>query len=472
MNRLIRRARTCLALRPLCPKTRTPRSCSPRRRLKPRVRMGLAALTMALGAPAVHAADGPHLAAARSSGDTAPTAAAPERLVVHEWGTFTSVAGEDGVALEWQPLVGPSDLPDFVYDVNDVNAGTRDAGLRAPPTEGRRLGAKSALRGSVRMETPVVYFYADENIDVSLGVRFPGGGITEWYPAVEELGATHNGRVPGRVHWGTFRVMPHARAPLPHDGSTSHYYPARATDAAQVRVRTTRGFEYEKFLFYRGVGSFAQPLSAALAGDHVALGHGGRASAVPEGPRPPLQAIVFEKHGERMAFTEVQVPEAGTRVSRPLAAGREGTQAALERALHRMLAQSGLYDKEAAAMIATWRDHWFEDGLRVFYVLPTRATEALLPMAIKPAPTELVRTLVGRVDLITAADEARVRRALGPAMKATPDWRALDALRETHGRFLPVIVRRVAPLVGLEGEAFNRVWAHLHAAQRAAEDAR
>src|SRR3989442_14914175 len=36
------------------------------------------------------------------------------RLVVHEWGTFTSIAGKDGVALEWRPLNGPTDLPKFL----------------------------------------------------------------------------------------------------------------------------------------------------------------------------------------------------------------------------------------------------------------------------------------------------------------------------------------------------------------------
>jgi hypothetical protein len=35
-------------------------------------------------------------------------------LVVHEWGTFTSVAGRDGAAMEWAPLSGTPDLPCFV----------------------------------------------------------------------------------------------------------------------------------------------------------------------------------------------------------------------------------------------------------------------------------------------------------------------------------------------------------------------
>ena len=35
-------------------------------------------------------------------------------LTVHEWGTFTSVAGRNGKAIEWRPAGGPTDLPCFV----------------------------------------------------------------------------------------------------------------------------------------------------------------------------------------------------------------------------------------------------------------------------------------------------------------------------------------------------------------------
>ncbi len=38
-----------------------------------------------------------------------------EALIAHEWGTFTSVAGEDGSAIRWAPLsLGAPDLPCFV----------------------------------------------------------------------------------------------------------------------------------------------------------------------------------------------------------------------------------------------------------------------------------------------------------------------------------------------------------------------
>src|SRR5882757_9641072 len=83
------------------------------------------------------------------------------RLVVHEWGTFTSIAGKDGVALEWRPLNGSSDLPKFVHTSQE-----EAKGLRHPRFKGD-------LTATVRMETPVVYFYADKEMDVQFKVDFP-----------------------------------------------------------------------------------------------------------------------------------------------------------------------------------------------------------------------------------------------------------------------------------------------------------
>ena len=36
--------------------------------------------------------------------------------VAHEWGTFTSVQGQDGIQLEWNPFT-VSELPKFVYNI-------------------------------------------------------------------------------------------------------------------------------------------------------------------------------------------------------------------------------------------------------------------------------------------------------------------------------------------------------------------
>ena len=97
----------------------------------------------------------------------------PTGLVVHEWGTFTSVAGQDGFAEEWVPPQGPRDLPCFVG--------------RLPSN------IKGWMPATVRMETPVIYFYSPEDKTVDVRVRFRQGLITEWYPRAERDARQHPG---------------------------------------------------------------------------------------------------------------------------------------------------------------------------------------------------------------------------------------------------------------------------------------
>jgi hypothetical protein len=340
-----------------------------------------------------------------------------QRLVVHEWGTFTSVAGVDGVSLDWRPLGGPSDLPSFVYDVDDLLGGLR--------SQDARLG-KAGIIGNVRMETPVLYFYTDQPMDVSVAVSFTQGTITEWYPRLH----TANRNL-SRVDWGTVRLMPGTQPKLLTEPAPSHYYPARQTDAVPLRVCGDRGDEHEKFLFYRGVGSFPQPLQASLEGQTLKLRRRNKEEIG--------AVIVFENRKGQVSFSVHDLGAGALEAGRPR--GAQG-QAALEAALLKVLVDSGLYPKEAQAMVATWRDHWFEEGLRVFYLLPTAETEAMLPLEIEPRPQELVRTLVGRLDIITPeqlaqvkADVLQARGAQGPARQTL-----VQALRQRQGRWLPVIM--------------------------------
>src|SRR5690348_18331315 len=86
----------------------------------------------------------------------------PGGLTVHEWGTFTSIAGTDGSAMTWDSLACKDDLPRFVNDF----------GFR---------GFKWRLQGNVRMETPVLYLYSTRELEARVKVAFPHGVITEWY---------------------------------------------------------------------------------------------------------------------------------------------------------------------------------------------------------------------------------------------------------------------------------------------------
>ena len=81
--------------------------------------------------------------------------------MIHEWGTFLGMSGSDGSSLDGMYHEEHA-LPAFVH------SRSRDQ-LRLP-------GSK--LKG----ETPVIYFYTDRPQSVRIGVRFPKGVWTQWYP--------------------------------------------------------------------------------------------------------------------------------------------------------------------------------------------------------------------------------------------------------------------------------------------------
>jgi hypothetical protein len=296
----------------------------------------------------------------RASGRVAPS------FAVHEWGTFTTVAAADGRALLWRPLDAEQDLPSFVYSRRvDENS----------------LAAKARVMALARLETPVLYFHAEEPLTVSVKARFAAGLLTEWYPAA---------RAQDGLHWPRVDVRPGDERAYPTEPAASHYYQARLADAAPVVVPAETGLQREGFLFYRGVGCIHVPLN-------VRSEEGGlRVEKRPEGP---LEVIAFENLGGRIAWARASL--AAGRVS--FAPLPERDVADLKAELVAMFTAEGLFAPEAEAMVATWSDSWFEEGTRVFYVMPRPQVDAVLPLRIDPAPRGVVRVMVGRVELVTPA---------------------------------------------------------------------
>src|SRR5438445_2702555 len=93
------------------------------------------------------------------------TSSSSRGYVAHEWGTFTSVQGGDGVLLDWRPLE-TSRLPKFVYDWTHP-------GLGRIPSSALLFG-KGGMVTLQRMETPVIYFYSQKEQEVDVSVDFPG----------------------------------------------------------------------------------------------------------------------------------------------------------------------------------------------------------------------------------------------------------------------------------------------------------
>ena len=339
-------------------------------------------------------------------------------LTVHEWGTFTAIAGKDGRPVEWLPLGLPrfptsTDLPQFVEHINDVNF-------------------KLGLRGTIRMETPVLYFYSPGDVTVSARVSFSKGLITEWYPHADRV--QPGGVVPdtalsqlsadGSITWNHVAVSPNLAGEFPSDGQSNRYYAARETASSPLLVQTIAGNQQEKFLFYRGVSASPLPLSARLTSDGKLVVKILRGDELPN-------AILFERRGERVGYRLTGALNDETTVDPP---ALTGSLDSLYGELEEILVDQGLYRDEAHAMVETWKDSWFEEGSRLIYIVPRGFIDNVLPLTIDPAPGQIVRVFVGRLEIVTPTTAGAVKTAI-----AHNDEETL----KKYGRFLEPILQIV-----------------------------
>jgi hypothetical protein len=105
-------------------------------------------------------------------------------------------------------------------------------------------------------------------------------------------------------------------------------------------------------------------------------------------------------------------------------------------------------------MIATWRNSWFEEGSRLLYIVPGQAVNAILPLAIRPAPASTVRVFVGRLELVTPTTEAAVEQAF-----RAHDQPAIDKYRRFLAPILGAAIERAQadPLRTRELQSYLKV---------------
>jgi hypothetical protein len=254
--------------------------------------------------------------------------------------------------------------------------------------------------------------------------------ITEWYPQASRVepttalyDASLNGKPPdGSISWDAVTVGPILRADFPAENRANHYYAARQTASTPILVKTARGEQREKFLFYRGVANFPVPVTARLK-------NGGQVLIENRGEEEISGVILFERRGEKVGFRVGAAVKDRALLDPP---DLTQTMDSLGLELEGLLVSRGLYQDEAHAMVETWRNSWFEEGSRLLYLVPDGFVNAVLPLSIRPAPVQTVRVFVGRLELVTPATEKAVERAL-----ATHDGTTLSK----YGRFLEPILQ-------------------------------
>jgi hypothetical protein len=387
----------------------------------------------------------------------APAPATGGTWVVHEWGTYLSVQGSDGVTLGGM-VDSEEALPLWVRQ--------------------RDLGGRSRASYYGKMETPVTYFYTDRPREVRVRVEMPGGLLTHWFPDVHAVtpalpAAPKNGepkatpKTPppagSSLDWGTFQVFPDNRF-LPAGlrppeetfprvcwvGADDTWRFARATDSALVRTKVGTRELVEKFLFYRGLGTFNLPLAVRATGpdDHLHL------LLDNQGAEPLCGLFAVWVNGGTVRLAALgDLPGGSARdvdVASAFTAPLPGEDAVshLKQAVADALIKAGLYPKEAQAMVDTWERSYFRnDGLRILSVLPRPEVDAAIPIDITPAPQQLVRVMVGRVEVLTPDGERRLEKAVTDlGSEDSKDREAAEAQLAKFGRFREPVLRRVMAL--------------------------
>jgi hypothetical protein len=385
--------------------------------------------------------------------------------VVHEWGTFTSFSGSDGVALDFRPLVD-EDLPKFVMDR------PRQAALNEHREVAYRTGrgVKGETISKQRMETPVTYFYTDQERIVDVSVEFPKGLLTEFFPPVRQFGPDFKKGVAepltgSWLRWGKVRLLPEYKTlnekgidPFIYkigEGENDHYTYARETDSAHIQITdpTTISTIREKFLFYRGVGNFELPVGVISKGK-------GQFTLNYPGKTPLHHAFLVQIDGKNLRFARYDDITQSTEMALP---AETTSLDALADDVVRALVSDGLFDKEAKAMVKTWKSSWFgEQGTRVLYTLPRADTDALLPLHLSPPPKEMVRVMIGRFETLTPEQESRIEALVAQLGADDPAVRdQTSAELKKMNRFAEPALARISkttsdPEVHIRAEALLR----------------
>ena len=329
---------------------------------------------------------------------------------VHEWGTNTIVVGSGG-AMQRGMQHEEEDLPSFVYD-------RRHQELAVDPHD-------------VKMETPVTYFYSDKPLVVDAQVRFPKGILTQWFPAVTTFAPPFftggdpalDAKYPftsaacreqlarvadGVLRWNQIAVLPRGEAIAPPSASLAEYTWSHARDVAANGLRIKgAATQDERFLFYRGLGNLdfdvkvTAPTMLVPHGVHLVNTSANEKTGAVFVLRVEADKASFVVHpgGVAPGATLEDMPLAE---SAPAAQPLDAYAQALAKAMVTELDCEGLYHDESIAMVKTWARQWFRTpGTRVLYLAPRAWTEQQIPLDVTPAPEEIVRVMVIRVEVLT-----------------------------------------------------------------------
>lgn len=351
-------------------------------------------------------------------------AVAADRIVVHEWGTFTVLQDEQGRAVTG---INSDDepLPQFVHTLGG-HPGRKLIQISNPltPALGKAPIPETHPDVKLRLETPVTYFYLPKDhtgaVSINVRVRFQGGWLTEFYPRAEvqapgfDPEQSWTSRLApdavGTLNWRALKLGIEGRVP---ETDSNVWTAPRVTDSVFIESHG----EAEKFLFYRGVGNIDAPLrveySFVQGTLKVSPGAWPTGGAIDTITIPKLWLVDVKENGT-VAFVDLgtlnATPDAPGQfpLNIQFAAHTAQNMSALRASMLAALISDGLYPDEASAMLKTWELSYFKSaGTRLFFIVPREWTDAAIPIDFS-VPVNLTRTMMGRIELINPRQRLRL----------------------------------------------------------------
>jgi len=407
---------------------------------------------------------------------------ANQSLVVHEWGTFTTLQDETGESIGG---INTDDepVPGFVHRLASWFFIPRDGSVSPYSTfkvvaSGPNPG-RCHLDVKMRLETPVLYFYPPSGGTVppfDVHVMFRGGWLTEFYPdaaahapsfdaahpdrlfahndsyisrSVFERGFGHlRPETEGDLQWKGVQLVADGSGP---DTQAKVWLAPRAVPASMLQ--TAEG-EREKFLFYRGVGNAASALRVVRDESQHTLEIRDAATNSSAASAKIAAAWLVEVLADgRCAFRSLGALPSGRQPRATVPAQffpadfSDLNLVQLQTEMRGALIRAGLFPPEADALLRTWEVSYFKSpGQRLFYLCPAAEVEALLPLKVS-VPCALTRVMLGRVELVTP-EQRRILAGIASGLStlqatkdlAKPKTGQVGDLQFTHPEnvFLPL----------------------------------
>jgi hypothetical protein len=362
-----------------------------------------------------------------------------QSITAHEWGTFTARFTDLGLPYYNMHQRVEEPLPNFVEGL-DFNSNYFDSLITQPGKawSGLAFGKELTIfNTTIKMETPVVYFYSKDAVnDLLVDVKFNKGSISQFYPKPFDYEDSNFVKrqikyqppscasCPGKLalNFNEYKGKASWQIAILNDmdiNNCSENDPKlpkvwTAPRQTQSNLITCNGTK-EKFIFYRGLGGFDNPITLKYTQNYNL-----KIENKLNLPITYVLAIETLDDGSYSIWDTIKLDANSTRIIRnkKIRLTKLEWELGYWKDFLKHLIDDGLYEDEARAILETWKESYFDTkGLKVFYLVPRNFTDSILPINFSKPISDLQRVMIGRAEIDALVESNKLQYALDTSVE-------------------------------------------------------